>query len=252
MLDMVEEKEDKGVRHAFHVQPAKGGQSPTNLRSVPTGTARKGASHKWGLSPFPRRAAGVDSYLANTLAYKGREIPYSTVTAIDFAAGRRWAFSFPGEKPLPPFGPNEIALNSWAADNYTPRWATPSSRLLLQPESVDGQIRQQTVPSVGGHREAGRRGRRSVRHAPGQRHYRSTDDGPLGPALSLRRQTNPPGRREVLVPLRADAQGVRLPKHRSPALGQPLRADPSIRVTAVPSTSVGGLSHSVASPSGRG
>ncbi len=67
------------------------------------------------------------TYLANTLACNGREIPYSTITAIDFAAEPPLGPFLSAEgKPLPPLGPDEIALNSWAAEQpCTPRSATP-------------------------------------------------------------------------------------------------------------------------------
>ena len=86
------------------------------------------------------------TYLANTLACEGREIPYSTVTAIDFTAGPPLGpFLSAEEKPVQPLGPNDIALNSWAADNLHTKVGDTIGLSFFQPESVDGQLRQQTV-----------------------------------------------------------------------------------------------------------
>lgn len=95
-------------------------------------------------SPFHVQPALT--YLANTLACKGREIPYSTVTAIDFAARPPLGpFLSPEGRPVPSLGPNEIALNSWAADDLRAKPGDTISLTFFQPESVDGQLRQQTV-----------------------------------------------------------------------------------------------------------
>ena len=87
------------------------------------------------------------TYLANTLACNGREIPYSTITAIDFADRPPLGppFSRPTDKPLPPLGPNEIALNSWAADQLHAKVGDTVRLTYFEPESIDGQVREKTV-----------------------------------------------------------------------------------------------------------
>jgi ABC-type lipoprotein release transport system permease subunit len=96
--------------------------------------------------PRPAAVQPALTYLANTLACKGREIPYSTITAIDFADRPPLGPFLSAEgKPLPPLGPNEIALNSWAADDLHAKLGDMIQLSFFQPESTDGQVRQQTV-----------------------------------------------------------------------------------------------------------
>jgi len=96
--------------------------------------------------PFCPPAQPALTYLANTLACNGRETPYSTVTAIDFTARPPLGpFLSTEDKPLPPLRPDEIALNSWAADDLHAKLGDTIRLSFFQPESIDGQIRQQTV-----------------------------------------------------------------------------------------------------------
>ena len=124
--------------------------------------------------PRPAAVQPALTYLANTLACKGREIPYSTVTAIDFADRPPLGpFLSAEEKPLAPLRPNEMALNSWAADDLHARLGDMIQLSFFQPENSDGQIRQQTRRAAfGGHRETGRRGGRSSADAERQGHHR--------------------------------------------------------------------------------
>lgn len=73
----------------------------------------------------------VLTYLANTLAVGDRDIPYSTIAAVDFARQ--------------PLGPNEIALNTWAADQLNARVGDTVRLSYFKPESLDGQAHQRTV-----------------------------------------------------------------------------------------------------------
>jgi ABC-type antimicrobial peptide transport system permease subunit len=86
------------------------------------------------------------TYLANTIAVGDRTIPYSTVTGIDFTA----------EPPLGPFvssegvslpalGPDEVALNTWAADQLHASIGDTVRLVYFDPESVEGQVREKTV-----------------------------------------------------------------------------------------------------------
>ncbi len=67
------------------------------------------------------RAAGMESspvltYLANSIAVGGRSVPYSTVTAIDTAAGPPFGpLPLVSGQPAPELGEDEILLNDWAA-----------------------------------------------------------------------------------------------------------------------------------------
>ena len=67
------------------------------------------------------RAAGLESspvltYLANSIAVGDRSVPYSTVTAIDTAAGPPFGpLPLVSGQPAPALGEDEILLNDWAA-----------------------------------------------------------------------------------------------------------------------------------------
>ena len=67
------------------------------------------------------RAAGMESspvltYLANNIAVGDRGVPYSTVTAIDTAAGQPFGpLPLASGQPAPALGEDEILLNDWAA-----------------------------------------------------------------------------------------------------------------------------------------
>jgi ABC-type antimicrobial peptide transport system permease subunit len=58
----------------------------------------------------------VLTYLANTLTAKGKTIPYSTVSALDYSAGEIFgALNLTNGTPAPKLADNEILLNAWAA-----------------------------------------------------------------------------------------------------------------------------------------
>ena len=67
------------------------------------------------------RAAGLESsrvltYLANSMAVGERSVPYSTVTAMDLAAGPPFGpLQLSSGQPAPVLGDDEILLNDWAA-----------------------------------------------------------------------------------------------------------------------------------------
>lgn len=82
-------------------------------------------------------------YLANTIAFGDREIPYSTIAAVDFSADMPLGpMRDPAGKPIPPLAEGEIALNTWAAEDLK---AKPGDRIRVayfEPESTDGMVRQ--------------------------------------------------------------------------------------------------------------
>ena len=67
------------------------------------------------------RAAGLESsrvltYLANSMVVGGRSVPYSTVTAMDMAAGPPFGpLQLTNGQPAAALGDDEILLNDWAA-----------------------------------------------------------------------------------------------------------------------------------------
>jgi putative ABC transport system permease protein len=85
------------------------------------------------------------TYLANTIADGQRTIPYSTITAIDFTdQAPLGAFLSADGKPLPPLKDDEIALNSWAADDLKAKPGDQISVAYFLPETADGQTREVT------------------------------------------------------------------------------------------------------------
>lgn len=85
-------------------------------------------------------ARSAMTYLANTIADGDREIPYSTITAMDFAT----------EPPLGPLldangqqvptpGDNEIVLNAWAAERLEAKVGDTIRIDYFQPESTHGE-----------------------------------------------------------------------------------------------------------------
>lgn len=94
------------------------------------------------LGPFGVQPALV--YLANTIAFDKRAIPYSTIAAVDFAAEPPLGPMRGLEgKPIPPLAEGEIALNTWAAEELQAR---PGDRIRVayfEPESTGGMVREQ-------------------------------------------------------------------------------------------------------------
>ena len=80
------------------------------LLSPTTETAVTGALGKNQIQP-------ALTYLANTIACGEREVPYSTVTAIDFTEQPPLGpFLSTDGKPVPPLADGQIAINSWTAE----------------------------------------------------------------------------------------------------------------------------------------
>ena len=113
----------------------------SNQMLVPPETERLLSAKLDGLAVQPAL-----TYLANRIACGAREIPYSTVAAVDFSA-------------TPPLGPfrdaagqsvaalreGQIALNRWAADDLQARLGDAITLTYFEPESLDGQVRERTA-----------------------------------------------------------------------------------------------------------
>lgn len=86
------------------------------------------------------------TYLANTIAARGHEIPYSTITAIDFAetAPLGPLRDFSG-KPVGKLADDEIVLNPWAAEDLDARVGDHVRITYFEPESTHGQVRERTA-----------------------------------------------------------------------------------------------------------
>ncbi len=105
------------------------------------------------------------TYLANTIADGGREIPYSTITAIDFSDQPPLGpFLSADGKPLPPLKDDEIALNSWAADELKAKLGDRIDVSYFEPESSGGQIQRKHKNISPGGRGATGRTRPTIAH----------------------------------------------------------------------------------------
>jgi len=86
------------------------------------------------------------TYLANTLACGSRETPYSTITAVDFAASPPLGpmLGLDG-KPVAPLREGEIALNAWTADDLQAKPGDAIRVSFFEPESTHGTARERSV-----------------------------------------------------------------------------------------------------------
>ena len=88
----------------------------------------------------------VLTYLANTLRVGQKEIPYSTVSALDFAAEPPLGpFDDREGKPVPPLAEDEIALNAWAAEDLEAKVGDEVEIVFFEPESTHGDVRDRTA-----------------------------------------------------------------------------------------------------------
>ena len=90
-----------------------------------------------------RKIQPVLTYLANAIAIGNREIPYSTIAAVDFVASPPLGpFLGPEGETLPPLAEDEIALNSWAAEDLNARIGDVVRVRYFQPESTHGSVEE--------------------------------------------------------------------------------------------------------------
>lgn len=83
------------------------------------------------------------TYLANAIALGEREVPYSTITAVDFADSPPLGpFLSPDGKTLAPLGEGEIALNSWAAEDLKAQVGDTIRLRYFESESTHGTVEE--------------------------------------------------------------------------------------------------------------
>ena len=86
------------------------------------------------------------TYLANTIACDGREVPYSTVTALDFRDQPPLGPLLGSDgKPMSPLTEGQIVLNSWTARELQAKPGNTIRVSYFEPESTHGQVREQTA-----------------------------------------------------------------------------------------------------------
>ena len=96
------------------------------------------------------------TYLANSITFNGNEVPYSTITAIDFqsepplgpfiVSGTLRVPSASGTRSVPDtLRDNEIAINDWAARRLNARVGDQLTVTYYEPESTTGILRERTI-----------------------------------------------------------------------------------------------------------
>ncbi|MEI8372490.1 MAG: FtsX-like permease family protein [Planctomycetota bacterium] len=86
------------------------------------------------------------TYLANTIACGKLEIPYSTITAIDFQDKPPFGpFLSADSLPLSKLGDGQIVLNRWAAQRLKAQVGDSIRVTFFEPESTLGLLRERTV-----------------------------------------------------------------------------------------------------------
>ncbi len=89
----------------------------------------------------------VLTYLANAIEAGGREIPYSTVVAVDFERASQGAnFVSIDGAPLTPLEKDQIVLNAWAAEDLGVKPGDSISLKYFPPESTHGEVQEITSP----------------------------------------------------------------------------------------------------------
>jgi putative ABC transport system permease protein len=95
---------------------------------------------------FKGETQPVITYLANTIAVRGRKIPYSTITGVRSVAQLGPLLDDAG-KPIE-LADNEIVLNRWAADDLKVKVGNDVTVTFYEPESTHGRLREHQPPSV--------------------------------------------------------------------------------------------------------
>lgn len=118
----------------------------SNFAADPSMHRERASAAKLDLSPLSPRVQPALTYLANTIACGSRETPYSTITAVDFAASPPLGpmLGLDG-KPVAPLREGEIALNAWAADDLQAKPGDAIRVSFFEPESTHGTVRERVV-----------------------------------------------------------------------------------------------------------
>ncbi len=89
------------------------------------------------------RAQEILTYLANWISKGDKQIPYSTIAAIDFAAEPPLGpFKNVGGETISPLADDEIVLNSWAAEDIGAEPGDEIEIVYFEPESTHGDVRE--------------------------------------------------------------------------------------------------------------
>ena len=98
-----------------------------------------------------KQLSGMDvqptlTYLANSITCGNLEVPYSTITAIDFQDKPPLGpFVAADGSPVPTLGDDQIALNAWAADRLKAKVGDTIRVTYFEPESTFGLLQEHTA-----------------------------------------------------------------------------------------------------------
>jgi putative ABC transport system permease protein len=86
------------------------------------------------------------TYLANTIALGDKQIPYSTITALDFQTEPPLGpFKNTQGKPIAALADDEIVLSTWAAENLGAKPGDTIDVVYFEPESTHGKVKEATA-----------------------------------------------------------------------------------------------------------
>lgn len=86
------------------------------------------------------------TYLANTLADGDKQIPYSTICALNFATlPPQGPFTSSDGQTIPPLKDDEIALNAWAVGDLDAKLGDEIAVTYFEPETLHGQVQEKTA-----------------------------------------------------------------------------------------------------------
>ncbi len=127
---------DYGIEVAIH----KLGYAQATSNRMLIGPAAASVIHKAFAADHPQ---DVFTYLANTIAAGDKQIPYSTISAIDFRAEPPLGpFKTPEGEAIAPLADDEIVLNSWAAEDLGVEPGAEIEITYFEPESTHGDVRE--------------------------------------------------------------------------------------------------------------
>jgi ABC-type lipoprotein release transport system permease subunit len=127
---------DYGIR----VEPSRAG--PTNITSDRM-LLEPGMEKAILRALGDRQVQPALTYLANTIACGDREIPYSTIAAVNFPESPSpESLTAADGQPIPRLAEGQIVLNRWAADDLQAKPGDTIRVRYFEPDSADGQVRE--------------------------------------------------------------------------------------------------------------
>ncbi|MEX2114570.1 MAG: ABC transporter permease [Pirellulales bacterium] len=127
---------DYGIDVAIH----KLGYAQATSNRMLIGPAAAQTIHRAFAADHPQ---DVFTYLANTIAFGDKQIPYSTIAAIDFRAEPPLGpIKTPEGDTIAALADDEIVLNTWAAEDLGAKPGDTIEIAYFEPESTHGEVRE--------------------------------------------------------------------------------------------------------------